>query len=291
MGARVAAGDRQAQAGAATVGRATMIKSHQPLEDPLPIGRRDAGTRVEDVDHRPGRLSLQRHVHLALGTGCAYGVVDHVAQDPADLVRVAHHRRVGATHRDGRLGMQHAHPIQLRSGQRAERDRLQGQVDAGIQPRGGEQIGDQGAGPLGFADQQRLQMLALIMIELIIMMQQRLRGRLYAGDRRPQLVRGVGQKRPRALLGLPGPELRSLELVQHLVEGLGRLSQFGVGAGRRQPRTPPATGDFLGQLGHRVQRSQRQSHGQRDQQCAQHQGGHRGDDQHAPQRRPRRRHQ
>ena len=42
VGACVAAGDRQTQAGATTVSCA-MIKSHQPLEDPLPIGRCGAG--------------------------------------------------------------------------------------------------------------------------------------------------------------------------------------------------------------------------------------------------------
>ncbi len=157
------------------------------------------------------------------------------------------HREVGSTHRDRRLGLHHPHPIHLRSDQRAERDRLQGQVDAGIQSRRREQIRNQGAGPLRFADEQRLQVLPLIMVELIIVMQQGLRGRLHAGDRGPELVRRVGQERPGPLLGLSGPELRSLELVQHLVEGLGRLAQLGVGTGC-QSQPPPTPDDSLGQL-------------------------------------------
>ncbi len=88
VGACIAAGDRQAQSGATTVGRPTMIKSHQPLEDPLPVGRHNTGTRVEGVDHRPALLSLLGNMHLPLRTRCAYGVVDHVAQDPTDLVGV-----------------------------------------------------------------------------------------------------------------------------------------------------------------------------------------------------------
>ena len=93
-------------------------------------------------------------------------------------------------------------------------------------------------------------MLAFIMTELIIVVQQGLSCSLDTGDRSPQLMGRIGQEGPRPFLGLLCPSLRTLELVQHFVERLGGLAQFGVGAGRRQPMATVALADAPGERGH-----------------------------------------
>jgi hypothetical protein len=54
----------------------------------------------------------------------------------------------------------------------------------------------------------------------------------------------------RAGLSLLRPFLRAFELVQHLVEGLGGLAEFGVVTRRLQPVTTVALTNGLGQRSH-----------------------------------------
>ena len=81
----VAASDRQTQTRATSVVRSTMIKPHQPLEDPHPFRRWHARTRVPDFGNRILIMFTNHHVHRALRSSCPHGVVDHVADDAADL--------------------------------------------------------------------------------------------------------------------------------------------------------------------------------------------------------------
>ena len=63
--------------------------------------------------------------------------------------------------------MQGLGPVHLRPAQGAQRDRHQVKIDSGVQPGRGEQVGDQGPGPLRLPDQQRLQVLPVVGGQLI----------------------------------------------------------------------------------------------------------------------------
>ena len=60
--------------------------------------------------------------------------------------------------------MKQPYPIDLTLHQCPQRDRSKIKIDPGVQPGGGQQVRDEGAGPLSLSHQQCLQVLALIMI-------------------------------------------------------------------------------------------------------------------------------
>ena len=130
-------------------------------------------------------------------------------------------------------------------------------------------------------------MLALIMAQLIIVVEQRLGRGLHPGDWRPQLVCCIRKKGSSALLRLLGPSLRALELIQHFVECLGGLAKFGIRTGRREAIATVALADGLGERCHRVQRTQRQSNCGRHEHSADRQCDHCSDHQHPAQGTPR----
>ena len=127
-------------------------------------------------------------------------------------------------------------------------------------------------------------MLALLIAELIIVVQQRFGSGLHPGDWGPQFVRRIRKEGPSALLRLSGPSLRTLELIQHFVERLGGLAKFGIGTGRRQPIATVALADSLGERGHRVERPQCEANCCRDKHRADCKRDHSSDHQYPAQR-------
>src|SRR4051794_30681279 len=129
-------------------------------------------------------------------------------------------------------------------------------------------------------------MLTLVVIELIIVMQQRLRRSLYARDGRPQLMRRIGKEGTGAFLGLLRASLSTLELIQHFVEGLRSLAYLGVGSSGRQPRASVALAHGLGQGRHRIEWPQGESNGGGNEHSAEQQRDHVGDQKDPAQRTP-----
>lgn len=226
------------------------------------------------------------YVHLALRSGRAYCVVDHVAQDAADFGSVgAGYHLWSARGHDG-LRVKQSDPINFAARQGPKGYRSKIKIDPGIQPCGGKQVRDEGTGSFRLAYQQGLQMLALVMAQLIIMVQQRFGSGLDPGDWGPQFVRRICKEGPSAFLRLSGPSFRTLELIQHFVERLGGLAEFGIGTGRRQPIATVALADSLGERSHRVERPQREANCCGDEHSADCQCDHCSDHQYPAQRTP-----
>ena len=81
--------DREAEPGAAAVARPPVVEAGEPVEDPPPVGDRDARAVVVDrqVDHgRAGRRGGDVDVHVDRGGGVARRVVDEVRQQPGEGV-------------------------------------------------------------------------------------------------------------------------------------------------------------------------------------------------------------
>ena len=101
-----------------------------------------------------------------------------------------------------------------------------------------------------------------------------------AGQRRAQLVRGVGDELALGLDHLLGLAAGGVELAQHLIERLGELADLVLGLGLRQPQRRVAGGrDLASRRGQRGDRAHRPA-GDRD-------PGERGQQRAAERRRPR----
>ncbi len=165
MGKRVAAGDRQPESGPTGRASPVRIEPHQPLEDPLPIGPRYAGTGVEDIDVRPSLVCGQGHRDPAPRPCGPGGVVEQVPQHAADPIRVAPDHDIGAAHRHVDVRTEQPRAVGLGRGESAERCRHRLELKPRVEPRRGKQIRDQGARPARLADQQHLELLPLRAIE------------------------------------------------------------------------------------------------------------------------------
>jgi hypothetical protein len=117
-----------------------------------------------------------------------------------------------------------------------------------------QQILHESARALGLPAQQQQQPVPVGHVGVARLLQDRFGGGGDPGDRRAQLVGGVGDKTAHALRGGQRPAFRPLERVQHFIEGGRRPAQLGVGDRRPEPLPPSAAGDAAGQPGHRIQR-------------------------------------
>lgn len=86
-------GDREPQAGTAGVPAPCFVQPTEPLEDPLPVPRRNAGAVVSDRQLRyvVGLGERDRHPRC----GVPLGIVDQVADRPDKLIRVTGHLGAG----------------------------------------------------------------------------------------------------------------------------------------------------------------------------------------------------
>ena len=117
---RVAAGNRQPEPRAARVVRPTMIKSYQSLEDPHPLRRRHARTRVPDFGNCDLIMFANGHMDLALRPSRSHGVVDHIPQNAADPGGIGSGYDLWSAHGHSRFRMQQSYPINLAVHQRSQ---------------------------------------------------------------------------------------------------------------------------------------------------------------------------
>jgi hypothetical protein len=129
----------------------------------------------------------------------------------------------------------------------------------------------------------------LLDIATLDLLQHCLGGRSDPGDRRAQLVGGVGDETTGPFLGGLRLRLGAFQRVEHHVERRRGTPQLGVGACRRQPAAPPAPGDLTSQHCHRIQRRQREPHPYPQHHHSHQQGAHAGEhqDPQQPRLRPR----
>ena len=97
----------------------------------------------------------------------------------------------------------------------------------GVGAREQQQVADQPAHPAGRA-QRRLRRLRLLAVELL---GQQLEVREHAGQRRAQLVRGVGDELPLAVEHRLGLAARGVERAEHPLERARELGHLVVGLG------------------------------------------------------------
>ena len=64
------------------------VQPDQPLEDPLALGLRHPRARVDHVDAGPVLLPVDRHLHRTGRPGGADGVVEEIADDAGQLLRI-----------------------------------------------------------------------------------------------------------------------------------------------------------------------------------------------------------
>jgi len=115
VGAGDAPGDRQAQAGAAAVGRPGVVEAHQPVEDALPVRRCHAGPIVADRQMRATGHGLDLDGEPA--GRVPTGVVEHVGQNLPDPARIGRHDRRAAGHCELDAGGEQPDPVSLHPGE------------------------------------------------------------------------------------------------------------------------------------------------------------------------------
>src|SRR5205823_5653864 len=90
--------DGEPEAASAAYLGAIVVEAHEPVPDAFPVRLRYAGAVVGDRDARPPRRNGHAQPHLT--AGIPQGVVDEVADHPAELDLVAEHdgphQRAGA---------------------------------------------------------------------------------------------------------------------------------------------------------------------------------------------------
>ncbi len=138
----------------------------------------------------------------------------------------------GPDRRDGAHRLQQSGAFDLGLGNGGHRHRCTIDVQTRLQSGGGQQIAHQPTGTPSFADQQQFKPLPGLGVQLVAVVEQRLRRGLHTRDRRTQLVRGVGQKHASLLFGLAGTPFRTLQFVEHVVERFGSPADLGVGPAR-----------------------------------------------------------
>src|SRR6185295_1981684 len=87
VGERDLVGDREAQAGGSGVAFAAAVQAHEPVEDALSVGRRDAGAVVVDLDLDTVDGCGGSDVNAAVGV--AHCIVDDVAEEALQVIGVA----------------------------------------------------------------------------------------------------------------------------------------------------------------------------------------------------------
>ena len=107
----IAARNRQAETGSAGIVCPTMIEAYETLEDPFALRGRYAGTGVPDFGNRGVILFAYHDMHLPMRPGSPHGVVDHVAQDAADLRGIGMGDDLRTAHSHGSFGMKQPYPL------------------------------------------------------------------------------------------------------------------------------------------------------------------------------------
>src|SRR5215472_18251318 len=201
MGGGDAARDGQAEPvadGSAGVGA---IEPGEALEDALPVGRRDSGTGVGDLDLDPVGVVGDPDGDLAAIGGGVPCVAQEVVQDLPDAFRVAvQANAAGRVQLDVYSRREFPGQLDRGCGQRHQVERFPGQGDALFQAGDGEQVIDEPPGAVAFA--QDLQDDLLAGGAAGVGAQQCLRAGLDARDRGAEFVRCVGEEAAHAFFSV-----------------------------------------------------------------------------------------
>src|SRR5581483_11089351 len=233
---RDAAGDGQPEAVTGLAG----VQPDEAFEDSFALVLGYPGTVVchagLDVSIEPSKL----HVDLATGSDGGEGVVDEIADDAYECVRVAvDHRVVPGVEGDRDAWCAGRRVGNERSRDRCELDRCA--YGPRLEPCEPEEIVDEAAESFAVAGDRGLEAVALGPLGLFA--QQRLDARLERGDRRAELVRGVREEAAGRRIARTCILDCGLERADHLVERGSEAAELGVGTARLEPELVVAAGD------------------------------------------------
>ena len=129
-------GNGQAEAAAVPVEPTSLGQPEEPLEHLLAVGRVDAASVIDHLQHGLTCRDIEVHAHHDLVLGMSYRVVDQVGDRPRQLEPIAPDERAlteGAAHLVGTTG-------QLGADQLAEVDRFNVARRAGVEPDDREKV-------------------------------------------------------------------------------------------------------------------------------------------------------
>ncbi len=257
------AGDRQPEAGPAGADVACLGEAHEPVEHPLPVGDGDAGTVVLDREQHRVVLTRDRDADRAHAVGGAGRVVDEVAEDLCEPVRVdlGGHGSVGRADVERHRGEADPRAVDLGACPGDEVDRAPVERDPPVEPGHREHVVDEPRGTVGLSDHVHRELFAHRGVGIP---DERVRRRADARDRGAQLVGGVGEEPADALLGGHGLRLGTLDGVEHVVEGHRDPADLGVPARRAEPPTAVALRDGPCGGGELVEGTERAPHDEHD---------------------------
>ncbi len=211
------------------------LQPGETAEGPLPVRDGDAGAVVGDRE--PGVVARRAHGDGDPGPGVARGVVDQVAEHPAQPVGVPGHRGgpgAGQPDRDPGVGV----PADLLAHQGGQ-VHLARRAAPGVplvQPGQRQQVLGQAGQPERVREHVAGGLPPVLAVRVV---QRHLQLSPDAGDRAAQLVRGVGDQPALAFLGRAEP-------AEHVVQGQGQVAYLVAGLGHREGLWPAGPGDVLG---------------------------------------------